>query len=113
VDVQVAYKHDTDEVVEVITGAARELESSERHGPMILAPLEVLGVEEFGDSSVTIRVRIKTAPLMQWDISREFRRRLKKAFDAAGIEIPFPQRAITVRHLGEGRPEPDSFSKPT
>ncbi|MGE3345030.1 MAG: mechanosensitive ion channel family protein, partial [Vicinamibacterales bacterium] len=49
--------------------------------------------------SVTIRVRIKTPPLQQFGIAREYRRRLKKAFDAAGIEIPFPQRDITVRHI--------------
>jgi len=69
-------------------------------GPMTLEPMEVIGVEGFGESSVTIRVRIKTLPLKQWDIAREFRRRVKKAFDEAGIEMPFPQRAIAIRHLG-------------
>jgi len=49
---------------------------------------------------------MKTLPLKQWDVAREYRRRLKKAFDAAGIQIPFPQRDVTVRHLYEGGPPP-------
>jgi small conductance mechanosensitive channel len=49
---------------------------------------------------------MKTLPLKQWDTAREFRRRIKKAFDAAGIEIPFPQRGITVRHVTATEPPP-------
>lgn len=98
-DIDVAYKHDTDEVVRVLEETAANLRLSPVFGPMMLEPLEVIGVERFGESSVTIRVRIKTPPLQQFGIAREYRRRLKKAFDAAGIEIPFPQRDITVRHI--------------
>lgn len=105
-DIDVAYRHDTDQVVEVLKATAADLRESELHGPMTLEPLEVIGVERFGESSVTIRVRIKTLPLKQWDVAREYRRRLKKAFDAAGIQIPFPQRDITVRHLYEGADRP-------
>lgn len=108
-DIDVAYKHDTDEVVDVLRKTAEELRASETHGPFTLEPLEVIGVERFGESSVTIRVRIKTLPLKQWDTAREYRRRLKKAFDKAGIEIPFPQRDVTVRHLypeGHGPADP-------
>ena len=64
---------------------------------IILAPLEVLGVDAFADSQVTIRVRVKTLPLKQWEVGREFRRRVKKAFDARGIEIPFPHRVVYLR----------------
>jgi len=99
-DIAVAYKHDTDQVVEIMQAVADGLQASEVFGPMTLEPMEVIGVEGFGESSVTIRVRIKTLPLKQWDIAREFRRRVKKAFDEAGIEMPFPQRAIAIRHLG-------------
>ncbi len=98
-DIDVAYKHDTDEVVRVLEETAAELRLSPAFGPLMLEPLEVIGVERFGESSVTIRVRIKTPPLQQFGIAREYRRRLKKALDAAGIEIPFPQRDITVRHI--------------
>lgn len=99
-DISVAYKHDTDQVVDIMKAVAADLQTSEVFGPMTLEPMEVIGVEGFGESSVTIRVRIKTLPLRQWDIAREFRRRVKKAFDEAGIEMPFPQRAIAIRHLG-------------
>ncbi len=85
-DVGVAYKHDTDHVVAVLRTTADELCGSAEFGPLTLEPMEVIGVEAFGDSSVTIRVRIKTLPLKQWTVLREFRRRIKKAFDAAGIE---------------------------
>ncbi len=98
-DIDVAYKHDTDEVVAVLEQTAAAMRETPEFGPLTLEPLEVIGVERFGESSVTIRVRIKTLPLKQWTIAREYRRRLKKSFEAAGIEIPFPQRDITVRHL--------------
>lgn len=105
-DIQVAYKHDTDDVVTVMQQVAEAMRQSSSHGPVMLEPLEVIGVEGFGESSVTIRIRMKTLPLKQWDTAREFRRRLKKAFDAAGIEMPFPQRDITVRHISITDPPP-------
>ena len=55
---------------------------------------KVLGVDDFCDNSITIRLLIKTKPRKQWEIGREYRRRLKIAFDRAGISIPFPQRSI-------------------
>jgi moderate conductance mechanosensitive channel len=93
-DVGVAYKEDTDQVVTVLKEVASELMEDPAFRPRILQPLEVLGVEAFKDSEVTIRVRFKTVPLAQWDVSREFRRRIKKAFDARGIEIPFPHVSV-------------------
>jgi small conductance mechanosensitive channel len=57
-------------------------------------PLEVLGVDSFGENEVVIKARFKTQPIEQWSVGREYRRRLKKAFDAAGIEIPFPHRTL-------------------
>ena len=55
------------------------------------------GVQNFGADAVAIRVVIKTEPAEQWDVARLLRRRLKDAFDAAGIEIPFPQRTVWLR----------------
>ncbi|MCA9396965.1 MAG: mechanosensitive ion channel family protein, partial [Candidatus Omnitrophica bacterium] len=60
----------------------------------ITADLEMLGVEEFADSQVTLRLRIKTLPIKQWEVAREFRRRVKNRFDELGIEIPFPHRTV-------------------
>lgn len=60
----------------------------------IIAHLEILGVNRFGDSAVVIRARLKTRPGQQWALGREYRRRLKKAFDQKGMEIPFPHRTL-------------------
>ena len=90
IDLPAAYSADTDEVIDVVRRVGAELRGDDAYGPFILDDLEVLGVDAFADSSVTIKVRIKTVPLKQWEVGRELRRRLKKAYDAAGIEFPFP-----------------------
>lgn len=94
IDVGVAYKEDTDHVVDVLHEVGQELQSNEAFGRNILAPLEILGVNDFADSAVTIKIRIKTLPMKQWMVGRELRRRIKKAFDAQGIEIPFPHMSL-------------------
>jgi small conductance mechanosensitive channel len=96
IDVGVAYKEDTDRVVEVMREVDEDLRQDPNFGPNILGPLEVFGVDKFGESEVTIKARIKTQPIQQWAVGREYRRRLKKAFDAQGIEIPFPHRSIYI-----------------
>lgn len=96
IDVGVAYKEDTDRVAEVMTVVAEELRKDPRLGPMILEPIEIFGVDDFRESEVTIKARLKTVPIQQWAVGREYRRRLKKAFDAHGIEIPFPHRSLYV-----------------
>ena len=62
--------------------------------PSILGPLEILGVDAFQDSQVTIKIRIKAVPLKQWEVGRELRRRIKKTFDERGIKIPFPHMSL-------------------
>ena len=69
--------------------------------PSILEPLEVIGVDAFKAGEVTLRFRIKTLPLKQWEVGRELRRRIKKAFDASGIKIPAPQMTVTLKKLIE------------
>ncbi|MDA1306843.1 MAG: mechanosensitive ion channel [Acidobacteria bacterium] len=98
-DIGVAYKHDTDDVVAVLKATADELQATTEFGALMLEPIEIVGVEAFGDWVVTIRIRMKTLPLKQWTIAREYRRRIKKAFDAAGIEIPFPQCDVIEHRL--------------
>jgi small conductance mechanosensitive channel len=100
IDVGVAYKEDTDQVVTVMTEVAQELRKDPRVGASILEPIEVFGVDDFKESEVTIKARLKTVPLQQWNVGREYRRRLKKAFDARGIEIPFPQRTLSMGTAG-------------
>lgn len=93
-DIGVAYKEDTDRVMEVITKVGKELQQDPEFGHFILEDVEVFGVNKFADSAVEIKGRIKTRPIQQWTVGREFQRRIKYAFDAQGIEIPFPHRTI-------------------
>ena len=86
----VAYKEDTDKVVEVITAVAGEMKADRYFGPLMIDQVEVFGVDKFADSAVVIQGRIKTRPIKQWEVGREFQRRIKKAFDSHVIEIPFP-----------------------
>lgn len=94
IDMGVAYKEDTDRVVTVMREVADEMRQDPTLGPNMLEPLDVLGVDAFADSAVVIKARLKTLPLTQWSVGREYRRRLKKAFDAVGIEIPFPHLSV-------------------
>jgi small conductance mechanosensitive channel len=103
-DVGVAYKEDTDRVVAVMQRVAEELRQDPQHGAMMLEPIEIFGVDSFGESEVTIKARLKTLPLQQWTIGREYRRRLKKAFDLEGIEIPFPHRSLYVGEVTKPLP---------
>jgi small conductance mechanosensitive channel len=89
VEVGVAYRHDSDRVIEIIQRVGRDLREDKLLGPRILADLEMAGIEQLAESSVVIRCRFRVLPLEQWTIKREFLRRIKKAFDAEGIEIPF------------------------
>ncbi len=101
IDVGVAYKEDVDYVMKVLAEVGEELRRDEKFASLIMEPLQILGLDSFGDSSVNIRVMFTTQPLQQWTVGREFRRRIKKRFDELGIEIPFPHRTI---YLGEGEP---------
>lgn len=93
-DVGVAYREDPDDVMRVLQEIGDELQRDPAFGPDILAPLEMLGVDKFDDSAVIIKCRITTKPIQQWRIAREMNRRIKKTFDARGIEIPFPHRTL-------------------
>jgi small conductance mechanosensitive channel len=93
-DVGVAYRENTDEVMAVMREVARELRADDAFAPRILDDLEIAGVDQWADSSVVIRCRIRCNPGDQWTVRREYLRRLKHAFDRTGIEIPFPH--VTV-----------------
>jgi small-conductance mechanosensitive channel len=101
-DIGVAYDTDLDRASEVIQGVADGMAADEVWGELILEPPELWGVEQFGPNEVVLRLVMKTRPAEQWRVNREFRARIKAAFDAAGIEIPFAQRTVWIRHDGEG-----------
>jgi small-conductance mechanosensitive channel len=89
-NIPVAYGEDLDRVTEVINRVAEELANDDTFGPMIIGTPKVLRVDSFGDSGIEIKVLGETKPLKQWDVAGELRKRIKKAFDIEGIEIPWP-----------------------
>lgn len=95
-DIGVAYKEDTDKVVDILKAIGKELMEDKEFGPLIVEAPEVFGVDKFADSAVIIKGRIKTKPIRQWMVGRQFLRRVKQAFDREGIEIPFPHRTLYV-----------------
>ncbi len=93
-DVGISYRENVDQVIEILSQIGEELLREEPFKNAILEPLQILGVEQFGESQIIIRMMIKTIPLKQWEIGRELRRRIKIRFDEKGIEIPFPHRVL-------------------
>jgi small conductance mechanosensitive channel len=107
-DIGVAYREDVDRVMAVLLEIAADLRSDPLYAADILEPLDMLGVDRFDDSAVIVRCRLKTLPGQQWRIGREMNRRIKKTFDAKGIEIPFPHRTI---YWGQPGPVPGTFAQ--
>jgi small conductance mechanosensitive channel len=105
-DLGVAYREDVDEVMEVIRQVGEELRTDPEIGPVVLEPLEIFGVDAFGDNAVVIKGRIKTQPIKQWMVGRAFNHRIKKRFDERGIEIPFPHRTVYFGQDKDGTAPP-------
>jgi len=93
-DIGVAYKENVDHVMEVIKEIGKEMRDDKYFGRLIIGDVEMFGVDDFSDSQITIKFRVKTLPIKQWEVMREFRRRIKNRFDELGIEIPFPHRTV-------------------
>lgn len=93
-DIGVAYKEDTQKVMDVMKQVGDELMEDPQFKDEIVEPIEVFGLNEFGNSALVIKARIKTKPIRQWGVGREYRKRLKEAFDLRNIEIPFPHTTV-------------------
>lgn len=93
-EIGVAYKENTDRVVAVLQEVLADMRRDATFGPLILEEPEIFGVDKFADSAVVIKGRIKTRPIRQWMVGREYLRRVKLAFDAQDIEIPFPHSTV-------------------
>jgi small-conductance mechanosensitive channel len=106
VDVAVAYREDVDQALQVMRDTAVELSEDPAFAPKILAEVEVVGVEKWLDSGVQLRVRFRVVALEQWTVRREYLRRLKHAFDRAGIEIPYPHLTVYAGVDREGAAPP-------
>lgn len=93
-EIGVAYKENIDSVMEVMQRVGDEMTKDEKFGPNMLETVKILGLDQFGDSAIVIKLIIKSRPMQQWDLKREYNRRLKIEFDKLGIEMPFPHISL-------------------
>lgn len=107
-DVGVSYREDIDTVMDELAAIGKEMMQDPQYAPLILEPLEILGVDSFASSAVMIKARIKTLPIKQWEVGREFNRRMKKRFDQCSIEIPFTSLTVFMKDVEKGRLSPDN-----
>ncbi len=98
--IPVAYGEDLDHVTEVINRVGEELAQDKTFGPIIIKAPKVLRVDNFGDSGIDMKILGETKPMRQWEVTGELRKRIKKAFDEEGIEIPWPHVKI---YFGQGQ----------
>ena len=94
IEIGVAYREDTDEALAVMREVGRAMRAEPAWASKILDDVEIVGVERWADSAVILRCRLKVIGIEQWGVRREFLRRLKKAYDARDIEIPFPHLTV-------------------
>jgi moderate conductance mechanosensitive channel len=93
-EIGVAYGENTDHVIEVMKNVGKSMLEDPEYSRYMMEEPDIFGVDKFADSAVMIKGRIKTKPIRQWVVGREFLRRIKYAFDENNIEIPFPHRSI-------------------
>ncbi|MBI5920714.1 MAG: mechanosensitive ion channel family protein [Betaproteobacteria bacterium] len=94
VDADVAYGENVDRVFAVMRAVGKAMREDPRFAQKILDEIEIAGVDQWADSALVIRCRLRVAPLQQWNVRREYLQKLKEAFDREGIEIPYPHLSI-------------------
>ncbi|HEY3486919.1 MAG TPA: mechanosensitive ion channel domain-containing protein, partial [Gammaproteobacteria bacterium] len=105
-DIGIAYREDPDKVIACLKEIDESMRADDHYKRLILAPIEILGVDSFAENSIIIKARIKTLPIKQWDVGREFNRRMKRQFDEKGIEMPFPHQVVYFGGDKQGHPLP-------
>ena len=95
-NLQVSYDSDIDSALAIMKRVGAQLQANPDFADKILEPIEVVGVDNLADSGVVLKARIKTLPIQQWSVGREYNRRIKLAFDEAGVEIPFPHLKVVM-----------------
>ena len=93
-NIGISYNSNLEQVIAVVNEVGKELAEDPTWKEYILKPPQFLRIDDFGDSSIVIKILGDTKPLKQWDVTGELRKRLKIAFDREDIEIPFPQRVV-------------------
>jgi small conductance mechanosensitive channel len=103
-DISVGYNEDLDHVFAVINKVGKELAEDEYFKTLIKTPPQVLRVQNFGDSGIDVRILGDVRPMNKWEVTGELRKRLKKAFDDEGIEIPWPHVKLYFGESQQGNP---------
>ena len=103
IDAGVAYREDVDTVIATMREVGDAMRAEERFTGKILEAMDIAGVERWDDSAVIVRGRFRVAPLAQWEVRREYLKRLKHAFDERGIEIPYPHLTVYAGVDREGK----------
>jgi small conductance mechanosensitive channel len=106
IDVGIAYSEEVDDALQVMRQVGAQLREDKVFGPKILSDLEIAGVEKWAESALILRCRFKVVTLEQWNVRREYLRRLKKAFDAHRIEIPYPRLTVYAGQPTDGSASP-------
>jgi len=102
VDIAVSYREDIDRVMNVLNEVGKIMIDEEQFKKIMLEKPFVTGINDFSDGQVKLQILVKTLPLMQWEVERELRKRIKSAFDREGIEIPFPHQMLITREKESG-----------
>ncbi len=111
-DIQVAYKQDVDQVIAIMKQVGEEMQADPQFGKLMLEPLEIVGLDKFGPSGLLIKARVKTPPIQQWNVGREFNRRLKIRFDLEGVEVATASRTVLYLQRDEEFPPPGTPPEP-
>lgn len=95
-EVGISYQEDPDRAMALMREVAAAMREDAHFAPLIIDDIEIFGVNAFAESSLVIKGRLRTLPIQQWAVGREFLRRLKHRFDAEGVEIPVPHRRLLI-----------------
>jgi small-conductance mechanosensitive channel len=107
IEVGVAYRENPDEALEVMRQVGEAMRADPAWRERIAEPIELIGVERWDDSAVILRARLRVLPpIQQWNVKREFLKRLKKAYDERGIEIPYPHLTVYAGQMKDGSAPP-------
>jgi len=99
----IPYHEDVDRVSDILRDVGAELQRDPHYGAFILEPIEIMGVDAFTEWAVQLKLRIKTVPQRQYEVGRELRKRIRRAFDQHKVAVPFPERLVAVREGADPR----------
>ena len=110
-DVRVSYREDTDRIADILRSVGAEIQKDPELGAFMLEPVEIIGVDQLGESVVIVKARVKTLPGRQWSVGREMNRRIKQRFDAEQVETPFPRLNVFVNDGASRMPIDDEVRR--